>query len=249
MTTALAVKREPAWVTGALLGLGFVLFVLLLSSPLAIRAYLLQPFSIPSTSMMPTLLEGDYLFVSKYAYGYARNTSPFPPIGGSRFWAEPARGDVVAFFLPKDNSTVYVKRVVGLPGDRIQIKEGALTINEVAVAREPMADFEGEDACGASDPQGVKRWRETLPNGVSYQTLDCIVDNGFYDNTVVYTVPAGHYFMLGDNRDNSVDSRVRSQVGTIPLQNIIGRAAMVFFSIGSEDDADPRFERIGMLVR
>ena len=101
--------------------------------------------------MMPTLLEGDYLFVSKYAYGYAKNTSPFPPIGGSRFWAEPARGDVVAFLLPKDNSTVYVKRVVGLPGDRIQMKEGVLTINDVAVAREALPDFEGEAACGGSD--------------------------------------------------------------------------------------------------
>jgi signal peptidase I len=249
MTTTQAIKREPAWMSAALLMLGFVLFVLLLSSPLAIRAYLFQPFSIPSTSMMPTLLEGDYLFVSKYAYGYAKNTSPFPPLGGSRFWAEPARGDVVAFLLPKDNSTVYVKRVVGLPGDRIQMKEGVLTINDVAVAREALPDFEGEDACGSSDSKGVKRWRETLPNGVSYETLDCVVDNGYYDNTAVYTVPSGHFFVLGDNRDNSTDSRVRSSVGYIPLQNMIGRAGMIFFSVGSEDDADPRFERIGTFVR
>ena len=249
MTTAQAIKREPAWATAALLMLGFVLFVLLLSSPLVIRAYLFQPFSIPSTSMMPTLLEGDYLFVSKYAYGYAKNTSPFPPIGGSRFWAEPARGDVVAFLLPKDNSTVYVKRVVGLPGDRIGMKEGVLIINDVAVAREALPDFEGEAACGGSDSRDVKRWRETLPNGVSYETLDCVEDNGIYDNFSVYTVPAGHFFVLGDNRDNSVDSRVRSSVGYVPLQNMIGRAGMIFFSIGSDDDADPRFERIGMFVR
>jgi signal peptidase I len=249
MTTAQAIKHEPAWMTAALLGLAFVLFVLLLSTPLVIRAYLFQPLSIPTTSMMPTLMEGDYLFVSKYAYGYANHTSPFPPIGGRRFWAEPARGDVVAFLVPTENSTVYVKRVVGLPGDRIQMKAGALLVNDVAVKREALPEFGGEAACGGSDLDNVKRWRETLPNGVSYETLDC-VDHGVYDDTIVHTVPAGHFFMLGDNRDNSVDSRMPpSKMGYVPLQNMIGRAAMVYFSMGSDDDADPRFERIGMMVR
>ena len=249
MTTAQAIKHEPAWVTAALLTLGFVLFVLLLSTPLVIRSYLFQPFSIPTTSMMPTLMEGDYLFVSKYAYGYAHNTSPFPPIGGRRFWAEPARGDVVAFLLPDGKSTVYVTRVVGLPGDRIQMKEGLLFINDVAVTREVLPDFEGDAACGGTGTEPTMRWRETLPNGVSYETLDCVIDNGASDNTITYTVPSGHFFVLGDNRDNSVDSRLRSAVGYVPLQNIIGRAGMIYFSLSSDDGADPRFERIGKIVR
>jgi len=153
--------------------------------------------------------------------------------------------------LPKDNSTVYVKRVVGLPGDRIQMKQGLLHINGVPVVRERLPDFVGEEPCGPRALTRTKRWRETLPNGVSHETLDCL-DNGFYDNTSVYTVPSGHIFMLGDNRDNSTDSRVLSAVGYVPLENIIGRAAMIYFSIGS-DAADTgskfRTERLGLMVR
>ena len=160
------------------------------------------------------------------------------------------RGDVVAFLLPKDNSTVYIKRVVGLPGDRIQMRQGLLHINGVAVARERLADFAGEEPCGTS-ASGTRRWRETLPNGVSHETLDC-TDNGYYDNTSLYTVPGDHLFMLGDNRDNSTDSRVLSAVGYVPLQNVIGRAGMIFYSYsqGSATSAPGiRTERMGTLVR
>jgi signal peptidase I len=201
--------------------------------------------------MMPTLLVGDYFFVAKYVYGYSRYTWPFSsaPFSGRIWGAEPARGDVVAFLL-KDNSTVYIKRVVGLPGDRIQMKLGLLHINGVPVARERLADFAGDDPCGVGTSARTKRWRETLPNGVSYETLDC-VDNGFFDNTNVYKVPDGHFFILGDNRDNSTDSRVLSSMGYVPLENIVGRAGLIFYSRspGSTTSAAAvRSERIGMVV-
>jgi signal peptidase I len=205
---------------------------------LVIRTFLLQPFNIPSGSMKATLLVGDYLFVSKYSYGYTHYSIPFSPplFSGRIFGSEPARGDIVVFRLPKDDSVDYIKRVIGLPGDRIQMKEGLLYINDVPVKRERVADFVGEDPCGSEAVARVKRWKETLPNGVSYETLDC-VDNGFYDNTHIYTVPAGHFFMMGDNRDNSTDSRVLSAVGYVPFENLIGRAQMIFFSIAEGESA------------
>ena len=116
------------------------------------------------------------------------------------------------------------------------MKEGLLHINDMPVKRERLSDFIGEDPCGSDATARVKRWKETLPNGVSYETLDC-VDVGFYDNTNVYTVPAGHFFMMGDNRDNSTDSRVLSAVGYVPFENIIGRAQMIFFSIAEGEHA------------
>jgi signal peptidase I len=205
---------------------------------LVIRTFLFQPFNIPSGSMKATLLVGDYLFVSKYSYGYSHYSIPLSPplFSGRIFGSGPSRGDVVVFRLPKDDSTDYIKRVIGLPGDRIQVKEGLLYINEKPVARERLSDFVGEDPCGSDATARVKRWKETLPNGVSYETLDC-VDNGFYDNTNVYTVPANHFFMMGDNRDNSTDSRVLSAVGYVPLENIVGRAQMIFFSIAEGEHA------------
>lgn len=197
---------------------------------LIIRTFLFQPFNIPSGSMKETLLVGDYLFVSKYTYGYSRYSIPFsPPLFSGRIWSgDPARGDVVVFRLPKDDTTDYIKRVIGLPGDKIQMVEGVLHINGEPVKRERIEDFIENEEGGRTTR--VKRWRETLPNGVSYTTLD-LIDNGFYDNTPVYDVPPGQYFMMGDNRDNSTDSRVLSQVGYVPLQNIVGRAQIIFFSI------------------
>lgn len=205
---------------------------------LVIRTFLFQPFNIPSGSMKSTLLVGDYLFVSKYSYGYSRYSIPLslPLFSGRILGEEPKRGDVVVFRLPTDVSTDYIKRVIGLPGDRIQVREGQLYINEKPVERERLSDYVGEDPCGNDATARVKRWKETLPNGVSYDTLDC-VDNGFYDNTNVYTVPAGHFFMMGDNRDNSTDSRVLSVVGYVPFENLVGRAQMIFFSIAEGEDA------------
>jgi signal peptidase I len=196
---------------------------------LVIRTFLFQPFNIPSGSMKATLLVGDYLFVSKYSYGYSHFSLPLSPplFSGRIFGSAPERGDIAVFRLPKDTSTDYIKRVIGLPGDTVQMIQGVLTINGQPVKRERVEDYiETEEGMRATR---VKRWRETLPNGVSYLALD-LVDNGFADNTQVYTVPASEYFMMGDNRDNSTDSRF-SQVGTVPFENIVGRAQIVFFSV------------------
>jgi signal peptidase I len=234
-------------------GLGnLILAALLLLSALAflvgIRSFGFQLFSIPSGAMKPTLLVGDYVVTAKYAYGYSRYSFPgsSAPFAGRLFAAQPRYGDVVVFRLPRDPSTDYVKRVVGLPGDRIQMIHGLLHINGAPVRRERLEDIVEADASG-STTRG-KQWRETLPNGASYVTLD-LVDEGFYDNTPVYAVPLGHYFMMGDNRDNSQDSRT-SQVGYVPFDNLVGRVDRIIFSVDRESRSFAlRFERIGMAVR
>ncbi len=197
---------------------------------LVIRTFLFQPFNIPSGSMEETLLVGDYLFVSKFSYGYSHYSLPLsPPLFSGRIWSgSPQRGDVVVFRLPKDDSVDYIKRLIGLPGDRIQMINGLLHINGEPVKRERIGDFVDTDDNGRTTR--IKRWREMLPNGVTYTTLE-LVENGANDNTPVFEVPPGHYFMMGDNRDNSQDSRVLSQVGYVPFENLIGRAQVIFFSI------------------
>lgn len=198
---------------------------------LLIRSFLFQPFSIPSGSMMPTLLVGDYLFVSKYAYGYSRYSFPFSPdLFSGRIWSsDPKRGDIAVFRLPRNPKIDYIKRVIGLPGDRVQMISGVLHINGTAVQRERAGGFRPEDSYDTGSEIPV--YRETLPNGVSYETLDQ-VPNSIGDNTREFLVPDGHYFMMGDNRDNSADSRF--DVGFVPLENFVGRAEMIFFSIGGE---------------
>src|SRR5215813_7957960 len=196
---------------------------------LVIRTFLFQPFNIPSGSMIPTLLVGDYLFVSKFSYGYSRYSLPFglPLFSGRLFSHSPERGDVVVFKLPTDNSTDYIKRVIGLPGDHIQMKNGILFINGQSVSRRRIEDFLYQEGTGAVIP--LAQYIETLPNGVQHRIIE-MSDNGPLDNTQEYVVPPGDYFMMGDNRDNSQDSRVLSAVGYVPAQNLIGRAEFIFFS-------------------
>jgi len=232
----------------------YLLAVVLLALGLAffVRSFVYQSFNIPSSSMRPTLVIGDYFFVSKFTYGYSHYSLPFsPPLFSGRILSSrPAPGDVVVFRYPKDTATDYVKRVVGLPGDRIQMKQGQLYINEAPVKRERLADVVDDGACGSASRVSIKNWRETLPNGARYETLDCL-DNGFLDDTAAFTVPDGHFFVLGDNRDNSTDSRM-SQFGSVPFENLIGRVRLIFFSYdaGSAGTAaHVRTDRIGILVR
>ena len=192
-----------------------------------IRIFLFQPFNIPSGSMIPNLLVGDFLFVSKYSYGLSRHSFPFSPsiFSGRFLGAVPDRGDVVVFKLPSDGRTDYIKRVIGLPGDRLQMIQGVLHINNVPVSRQRVDDFVVEVGGGKTDR--IPQYLETLPNGVSYATLD-INPNGRGDNTRVFSVPPGHLFMMGDNRDNSSDSRF--DVRYVPFENLVGKARILFFS-------------------
>jgi signal peptidase I len=195
---------------------------------LVIRTVLFQPFSIPSGSMRPTLLEGDYLFVTKWAYGYSRHSLPFSPnIFSGRIWgAEPERGDVAVFKYPPNPSLDYIKRVVGLPGDIVQMRDGVLHINGEPVPRELVEVIEDADITELARP--VEVWRETMSNGATYETLD-LTPNSIGDNTREFQVPDGHFFMMGDNRDNSTDSRF--SVGYVPYDHLVGRANIIFFSI------------------
>jgi signal peptidase I len=234
-----------------------------LAIAMVVRVFFYQPFNIPSGSMKSTLLIGDYLFVSKLSYGYSRFSFPFSPdlFQGRVLGSEPKRGDVAVFRLPQDESIDYIKRVIGLPGDEIQMKDGVLYINGTAVPKvykDEFKNIECDRYFRHCRNVVYKRYEETLPEGLKYTVLD-LEPAGEFDNTDVFKVPAGHYFMMGDNRDNSSDSR--ATVGYVPFENFIGRAEIIFFSAAvDEPDAmrwlspwtwpfDIRWSRFFNLVR
>lgn len=193
------------------------------------RTVAYEPFNIPSGSMFPTLLVGDYLFVSKPSYGFSRHSLPFSPplFEGRVLFTAPERGDVAVFKKPTDEATDYIKRVIGLPGDRVQMKLGRLYINGEMVERRRVEDYVMTDPYGrmASIPQFI----ETLPNGVEHRILEAMGNRAQLDNTEEFQIPEDFYFMMGDNRDNSLDSR-DSSVGMVPVDNFVGRAEILFFS-------------------
>ena len=249
----------------------FVFLIKLVLIVVVFRSFIFSPFNIPSKSMLPRLLNGDYLLAAKWPYGFSKYSMPFsaPVIPGRIFAKQPERGDIVIFKAPPANDIDYIKRVIGLPGDQIQVAGGQLQINGKPVPKVPVADFEapvtantrcylaqyqaknaaGEDVCH------YPRFRETLPGGKSYFVLDY----GEYpqDNTEVFVVPEDHIFMMGDNRDNSMDSRFPAipgqGIGIVPQANLVGRATVMMFSTdGSAEWIKPwtwfsaaRWDRIG----
>lgn len=235
-------------------------FLAIVIAMLALRIFIIAPFGIPSESMLPRLMIGDYIIATKWNYGYSRYSLPFKvAYGEGRIWAElPKRGDVVVFKAPPSGRSDFVKRVIGLPGDRVQMQKGQLLINGRAVARVQMDDFvtpatpgmrEAALAVGNPNPcfqaafaeqkSGVLRcrypqFRELLPPHHAYATLD-LYPSLDVDNTKVFMVPEGHLFLMGDNRDRSADSRLPAKeggaIGLVPTDNLVGKAAFVVFSV------------------
>ena len=196
---------------------------------LIIRSFIFEPFNIPSGSMKPNLLVGDFIFVSKYSYGFSKHSLPFsiPLIPGKIFSNSPERGDVVVFKTPENNRTDYIKRVIGLPGDKILIKNGIIFINGSEIFRKKLNDFIDTD--NKTINKRVRMYNEYFFNK-EINILD-ITDNGIADNTQLFNVPENHFFVMGDNRDNSQDSRFISTVGFIPYENLVGKAQFIFFSL------------------
>lgn len=203
-----------------------IVYALLIA--LVLRVLLFQPFTIPSGSMIPNLLVGDYIIVSKYSYGYSRHSIPFSPkiFSGRIFESQPKRGDVAVFKFPPENKVDYIKRVIGLPGDKIQVLDGQVYLNGAPLK---MTELSQDPANAFSS---IKQFTETLPTGKSYTIQDMGPDSST-DSTPIFTVPENHYFVMGDNRDNSQDSRVDRNiggVGYVPAENLVGKAQIILFS-------------------
>ena len=221
---------------------------------LIIRSFLFQPFYIPSSSMEPNLLVGDRLFVSKYSYGYSRHSFPFSPkIYNKRIFANlPKRGDVVVFKTPNDNRTDYVKTLIGLPGDKIKVKDGRVYINNTMLNRDSILNSSIKIH---NNYLTEFDYIEIFPNGKKHIIRELKGDNSSSDNTIIYTVPENNFFLMGDNRDNSIDSRVLNYVGFVPFENLVGKAEIVFFSIDKKSYGlknfwkwKIRFDRIGKIL-
>jgi signal peptidase I len=199
---------------------------------LIFRTLAFEPFRIPSGSMIPTLMVGDFLFTEKYKYGYSKYSLPFGiPIFEGRLWfSQPQRGDIIVFKGVDDPHTYYIKRLIGLPGDSIQMKNNVLYINEQPIDRKYIGEFVRVGAMG--EHIEYSKYLESLPNGIEYVTLDANIDEhrSFPNNTVKYTVPDRHYFFMGDNRDNSVDSRFLNSMGYVPEDRLVGKAVFLFWS-------------------
>lgn len=208
-----------------------IFFAILIA--VVIRTFLFEPFKIPSGSMYPTLYVGDYLFVSKYTYGYSKHSFPFSmPLFDGRVWDDkPERGDVVVFKFPQDNRTDFIKRIIGLPGDKIKLEGGRLYINGKQVEREVTEDFVLRDKLG--NAERYRQYTETLPEGYKHRIIE-VSDFENVDDMPEVEIPQNSYFVMGDNRDRSDDSRVN--VGFVPAENLIGKARFLFFS-HNEDDA------------
>ena len=196
---------------------------------LIIRSFLAEPFNIPSGSMKPNLLVGDFIFVSKWSYGYSKHSLPFsiPLISNKIFDKKPKRGDVVVFKTPYDNRTDYIKRIIGLPGDKIKIVNGNILINDILINKKKINDF--IDIKKDNNKIRIRQYTEYFFE-TEHNILD-ITDQGIVDNTVTYNVPENHFFVMGDNRDNSQDSRFINKVGYIPFENLVGKAQFIFFSL------------------
>ena len=212
-----------------------------------IRSFLFQPFYIPSSSMEPNLLIGDRLFVSKYSYGYSRHSLPFSPkIYNKRiFRKKPKRGDIIVFKTPADNRTDYIKRLIGLPGDIIQIKNKDLYLNDVKIKRKKM-DVSLKIYCG-NEILETDFFEETLPNGIKY--IATYRKDGTMVNSDEYIVPKDHYFFMGDNRDCSKDSRFLSSVGYVNFNNLVGKARLIFFSNDKQKGSFFKFWKWGKSIR
>ena len=208
------------WIKSNVLSLIYAILIAVI-----IRTFLFQAFFIPSSSMEPTLLVGDRLFVSKFTYGYSKHSFPFslPFISDRVLFSEPERGDTIVFKTPENLKIDYIKRLVGLPGDKIQMINGVLNINDIPIIRKKIR--EESKIINNSQILTASVYKETLPNGVSFETFD--MGNTRADNTRVFNVPNGEYFFMGDNRDNSKDSRF---IGTVPKDNLVGKAQIIFFA-------------------